>query len=166
MASALLRILGMTVGDRGFSLIEALVAMTIMLVGVLPLAQLMAASTRSNASARANSLATWLAVAKAESLRAIEWGNAGLAPSPAGALSTNTPGYVEYLDGRGTTLSDTGLVAGTPPVGTVYVRRWSVVALPATLSAVVLQVVVKPWPDRGAADAVRVAAVRTREQGQ
>jgi len=155
----------MTAADRGFSLIEALVAMTIMLVGVLPLAQLMAASTKSNTSARANSLATLLAAAKVESLRAIEWGGAGLAPTPAGALSTNTPGYVEYLDGRGATLNE-GLVAGTPPVGTVYLRRWSVVALPASLSAVVLQVVVKPWPDRGAADAVRVATVRTREQRQ
>jgi prepilin-type N-terminal cleavage/methylation domain-containing protein len=162
---ALLKTFIMTAADRGFSLIEALVAMTIMLVGVLPLAQLMAASTKSNSSARANSLATLLAAAKVESLRAIEWRGAGLAPSPAGALSTNTPGYVEYLDGRGATLSDSGLVAGTPPVGTVYLRRWSVVALPATLSAVVLQVVVKPWPDRGAADAARVTAVRTREQG-
>jgi hypothetical protein len=160
---ALLLTLGMTAGERGFSLIEALVATTIMLVGVLPIAQLIAASTKANASARANSLATLLAVTKVESLRAIEWGGAGLAPSPAGALSTNTPGYVEYLDDRGATLNGTGLVAGTPPVGTVYLRRWSVVVLPATLSAVVLQVVVKPWPDRGA-DAVRVTAVRTREE--
>ena len=161
---ALLQIAGMTAGDRGFSLIEALVAMTIMLVGVLPLAQLMAVSTKSNAAAGVNSLATLLAVAKVESLRSTEWGSADLAPSPAGALSTNTPGYVEYLDGRGARLKDAGLVAGTPPVGTVYLRRWSVDALPA-LSTVVLQVVVSHWPDRGAADAVRMTAVRTQKQG-
>jgi hypothetical protein len=81
-------------------------------------------------------------------LLTIEWGHSGLAPSPVGALSTNMPGYVEYLDGRGAPLNDVGLPVGTSPVGTVYVRRWSVEALPATVSAVVLQVVVRRWPDK------------------
>jgi hypothetical protein len=152
----------MTEGVRGFSLIEALVAMTIMLLGVVPLAVLMEASTKSNGSARTNSLATLLASAKVESLLTIEW-DSGLAASPVGTLSTNMPGYVEYLDGRGALLNDVGLAAGTSPAGTVYVRRWSVDALPATVSAVVLQVVVRRWPDRGTPDAVRIAAVRTRE---
>jgi len=155
----------MTDGDRGFSLIEALVAMSIMLVGVLPLAVLMEASTRSNGSAKANSLATLLAAAKVESLLATEWGNSSLALSPVGTLSTNVPGYVEYLDGRGVLLNDAGLVAGTSPAGTVYVRRWSADAVPTTISVVVLQVVVRHWPDRGVSDVIRIAAVRTRELG-
>ena len=139
--------------------------MTIMLVGVLSLAQLMAMSTQSNAAARARSLATLLAVSKIEALRSIDWGGAGLAPSPAGTLSANTAGYVEYLDSRGALLNVPGLMTAAPPAGTVYVRRWSVDAPQAIPNAVVIQVVVRRSPDRGAPDAARVTTVRTRKEG-
>jgi prepilin-type N-terminal cleavage/methylation domain-containing protein len=152
----------MAARDQGFSLIEALVAMTIMLVTVLPLVQLLTTSTQSNATARANSLATLLAVAKVEALRSIEWDAAALAPSPGGALLTNTPGYVDYLDGRGTLLNDPGLPTGSAPPGAVYVRRWSIEAPPAAPNTLVLQVVVRRSPDRGVAESVRMTAVRAR----
>jgi prepilin-type N-terminal cleavage/methylation domain-containing protein len=178
--------------EGGFSLIEVLVAVTILTVALTALAQLFAVSTRANSSAKATTHATLLAQQKMEQLRSLAWGfdafgtpltdsttdiavvpesahgGAGLSPSPSDALRRNTTGYVDYLDGSGTVLG-TGT---TPPAGTVYVRRWSVVpADPA--NTVVLQVMVTRHRHRGMAEAptggspfpdeVRLISVKTRK---
>jgi type II secretory pathway pseudopilin PulG len=126
----------------GFSLIEVIVATTILMTGVASLAQLIAWSARANDLARSSSAATLLAQQKVEALRA---GASELSPSPAGALLADTPGYSDYLDSRGAPLETT---TSTPPAGTVFVRRWSIDMLPGSVrDTVVLQVVVIRWSE-------------------
>jgi hypothetical protein len=62
----------------------------------------------------------------------------GLTPSPVGALSTNTDGYVDYVDAHGC-----GLGGGAvPPVGSTVIRRWSIATSDAGPDTLVLQVLV------------------------
>lgn len=60
--------------ERGFSLVEVLVASTVLTVGLVALAQLFAAATASNLNARHLTYATVLAAQKLEELRAEAWG--------------------------------------------------------------------------------------------
>ncbi len=85
-------------------------------------------------------------------------GGTGLTPSPTAALSTNTSGYCDFLDGFGNWLA-----GGTsPPGGAVYVRRWSIAPLPASPdNTLVLQVLVTTIRNRGAE--ARVVSVKTRK---
>jgi prepilin-type N-terminal cleavage/methylation domain-containing protein len=159
--------------DRGFSLVETLVATTIMTVALASLAQLFLISTKSNQSARLTTTASVLAQQKMEQLRGLTWGfdiiglpvsdttsdltvvpeqpqgGPGLTPSPDGSLRRNVDGYVDFLDGRGQSL---GSGTAAPP-NTVYVRRWSVEPLPTNPNnTLILQVLVSRWRDRGVAD--------------
>ena len=159
--------------ERGFSLIETLVATTIMAVGLASLAQLFLISTKSNQSARLTTTASVLAQQKMEQLRGLVWGfdllglplsdttsdltvvpeqpqgGPGLTPSPDGSLQNNVDGYCDFLDGRGQSLGGGSIV----PPGTVYVRRWSVEPLPINPNnTLILQVMVTRWRARGVAD--------------
>src|SRR6478736_10089132 len=60
--------------DQGFSLIEVVVAMGLLTVVSLGVAQLFAASTRSNIIARGQTSTTMLAEQKIEQIRALTWG--------------------------------------------------------------------------------------------
>src|SRR6188768_1901204 len=110
--------------DRGFSLVETLVATTIMTVALASLAQLFLISTKANQSARITTNASVLAQQKMEQLRGLMWGfdiiglpvsdttsdltvvpeqpqgGPGLTPSPDGSLQSNVDGYCDFLDGR------------------------------------------------------------------
>jgi prepilin-type N-terminal cleavage/methylation domain-containing protein len=78
----------------------------------------------------------------------------GLSPSPAGTLTQNTDGWVDYLDPNGCELGG----GGTAPDGTTYIRRWSVEPLPTNPNnTLVLQVLVTKRTNRGDADAGNVA---------
>ena len=159
--------------DRGFSLVETLVATTIMTVALASLAQLFLISTKSNQSARLTTTASVLAQQKMEQLRGLTWGfdiiglpisdttsdltvvpeqpqgGPGLTPSPEGSLRRNVDGYVDFLDGSGQSL---GGGSAAPP-NTVYVRRWSVEPLPTNPNnTLILQVMVTRWRERGVAD--------------
>lgn len=107
---------------RGFSLLEVLIATTILTVSFAALAELCAMATRTNRSARTTTYAVILAQQKMEQLRSLTWGfdaiglpltdtttdttvvperdagGTGLSLSPADALGRNTDGYVDYLD--------------------------------------------------------------------
>ena len=108
----------------GFSLVEVLVAVTVVAVGVVSLAQLLVVATGTARSARVRSMALLIAQQKLEELQ----GAPVLSdPSPAQALSTDTPPYVDRLATR----------------DGVYTRRWSIDAIPGT-DAFVLQVLVVP----------------------
>lgn len=159
--------------ERGFSLIETLVATTIMSVALASLAQLFLISTKANQSARMTTNASVLAQQKLEQLRGLTWGfdiiglplsdttsdltvvpeqpqgGPGLTPSPDGSLRSNVDGYCDFIDGRGQSLGG-GSVA---PPNTVYIRRWSVEPLPTNPNnTLVLQVMVTRWRQRGVAD--------------
>jgi hypothetical protein len=177
--------------DRGFSLIEALVATTVTTIGTLALAQLCAMSMRMNQDAHATTVATVLASQKMEQLRALAWtsdalsvpisdlatdtsvephsssGGTGLSFSPPGTLGTNTTGYCDFVDENGRTLG-----GGTaPPPTTAFVRRWSIApGPPAAIDTLAIQIAVVPIGSRrrGAStirgpDEVRLLGIRTRK---
>ncbi len=171
--------------ERGFSLVEVLVATLVLSVGLLSVAQLFALSTKGNTAARANTFTVILAQQKMEQLRALTWGfdtvglpvsdystdtsntgtlagcstsgsggATGLSPSPAGTLTQNTDGWVDYLDVNGCDLGG----GGTVPNGTTYIRRWSVEPLPTNPNnTLILQVLVTRRTNRGDADLGNVA---------
>jgi prepilin-type N-terminal cleavage/methylation domain-containing protein len=184
------RVLG---DERGFSLLEMLVAATILTVGLAALAQLFAISTRANFSAKSTTAAVILAQQKMEQLRGLTWGfdmlglpigddasdttvipqaptgGKGLSPSPLDALQTNQDGYCDFLDRYGYSLGG----GTTPPDGAVYIRRWSIEPLPTNpRNTLVLQVLVTPVRDRGSnpgahtrrlPDEARITSVKTRK---
>ena len=159
--------------DRGFSLIETLVAVSLVAVALTALLQMFAISIRANAAARQTTVATLLAGQKIEELQGAR---SGLAPSPSDSLQRNVDGRCDFLDEYGRSLG-----GGTvPPVGTVYVRRWSIESLrPGLGEGALLQVVVRPWrggmsppgvADSGPVDwrllgGTHLLAVKTREVG-
>ena len=130
--------------QRGFSLVEVVVAMAVMSTAAMAIAQLAIMSVRVNRIARSTTVATVLAVQKMEQLQAAAW--AELAASPAEVLDWNTDGYCDFLDGNGRTLA-----AGTsPPGGAVFVRRWALSPIAAG-DALVIQVAVTPVHGAGGA---------------
>jgi len=137
--------------ERGFSLIETLIAIGLLIVVAVSLAQLFAIGQRSNARARDSSMSSMLAAAKMEQIRTLSWGfdlagqpltdrsadlsvsperptgGVGLHTSPSDALDRNVDGYCDFLDGFGVPLGS----GASPPLNTAYIRRWSVAPLPA-----------------------------------
>ena len=149
--------------ERGFSLLETLVATSILTVTFAGLAQLLVVTTRANVGARTTTYAALLAQQKMEQLRGLSWGfdllglpivdtstnvadvsavaagGKGLTPSPPDALATNTNGYCDFVDRFGRVVGG----GTTPPPGTAYIRRWSIEPLPTNpANALVLQVLV------------------------
>ena len=164
---------GKRAGEAGFSLVEVLLATTLLTVAVAALAQLFAISTRANSSARASTFTTVLAQQKMEQLRSLTWGfdslglpltdtstnvtaavetptgGTGLTPSPAGTIGQNTAGYCDYLDANGQSLGG----GANAPANAVYLRRWSIEPLPTNPNnTLVLQVLVARNRPRNAAD--------------
>jgi type II secretory pathway pseudopilin PulG len=123
----------------GFSLLEVLIATTMLAAGLLALAQLFLVAAASNRDALHATRAVLLAQQQAEWLRACC--TVPAVASPPAALQDDIPGYVDYLDGHGATLG-----GGPPaPAGTVYTRRWSLEPLPSHPGAAsILQVLVTP----------------------
>lgn len=155
-------------GDRGavgFTLIEVLIAILLLVLTSVGVAQLVAMATKAIRASREQALTVLLAAAKMEQLRALEWtyvstsgvaversdfttnliapdlsgAGLGLSSSPAGALAGNTSFHAEYLDGRGRWAGSGAL----PPPDAVFVRRWAIVPVPADPArSLVLQVLV------------------------
>jgi prepilin-type N-terminal cleavage/methylation domain-containing protein len=94
--------------ERGFSLIEVLVAAVILAVGILSLAQLLAMTVSANAAAGRTTGATVLAAQKLEDLRAEPWS----------VLEANVGESADFLDRSGGSIDDSS--AG------VFRRRWFV----------------------------------------
>jgi|SRR4029453_8313248 type II secretory pathway pseudopilin PulG len=164
---------GKRAGEAGFSLVEVLLATTLLTTALVALAQLFVISTRANMNAKLTTFTTVLAQQKMEQLRSLTWGfdsqglpltdtstdltaadeaptgGRGLAPSPAGSLGENTAGYCDFLDANGQSLGG----GTTPPANAVYFRRWSVEPLPTNPNnTLVLQVLVARNRGRNAAD--------------
>jgi type II secretory pathway pseudopilin PulG len=156
----------------GFTLLEVLVATTLLFVGVAALAGLSIMATRANTAARASTFASLLAAQKMEELRSPAWGydalgqpRSDLTPSPADALTRNTTGYCDFLDAAGRLLGG----GPSPPAQAVFVRRWSIEPLPSNpANALTLQVVVtrvrtdQPGAVSVLTDEASLVTVRTR----
>jgi prepilin-type N-terminal cleavage/methylation domain-containing protein len=162
---------------RGFSLLEVLMATTIVASALAGLAQLVVMSANANASAKTATLATVLAAQKMEQLRSLAWAfdsfglplsDPRLAASPFDSLRTNSAGFCDFLDKNGQSLAEDT----TPPPGAAYLRRWSIEPLRADPDNVlVLQVLVtqrfsrgidRPINRRTPGDA-RIISIRTRK---
>ena len=146
--------------EAGFTLIEVLVALSLLVVMSLGVVWLFTVAIDGGRVARDRTIELALAVGKMEQLRSLEWrfeldasglplprtdvvtdvsadpmspGGAGLSESPAGTLDRDTPPYVDYFDGRGRWVGG----GGSPPASAAYVRRWSIHRLPADPARVI-----------------------------
>jgi prepilin-type N-terminal cleavage/methylation domain-containing protein len=173
--------------ERGFSLLEVLVATAVFTVAVGGLAELCAIASRANSAARATTTAAMLAAQKMEQLRALTWGfdefamplgdfttdltvspempntGVGLSPSPPGALAQSTAGYCDFLDATGHWLSG----GAAPPAAAVFVRRWSIEPLPthpADTLVIVTRAVHGAAPARPPPDDARLITVKGRKE--
>ena len=167
--------------NAGFSLVETMVAVTLMAGAIATLAQLFALSTRTNVASHYTTFATVLAEQKLEELRGLSWGfdtqglpvsdtstdttvspetgigGTGLKPSPTTALSEDTAGYVDYVDSYGVKVQP-GAGGNQTSSSAVYTRRWSITPLPTNPNnTLVIQVLVTRSKDRGQADQGAVA---------
>jgi prepilin-type N-terminal cleavage/methylation domain-containing protein len=106
--------------EAGFSLMEVVIAMGVMAVGLVALAQLFAISTSANHAAKTTTFATMLAQQKMEQLRGLMWGfdtlglpvsdvatNTSVVAQAAGCPAPNTAGQ-----GTGLSPSPSGTLAG------------------------------------------------------
>jgi prepilin-type N-terminal cleavage/methylation domain-containing protein len=165
----------------GFTLVEVLVALTLLSGVLLVVAQLSVVAGRAGEASKETGMATTLAAQKIEQLRALAWGMAGdgaavddfesavaewpdrpsgghgLGFSPPGTLDDNTPGYVDYLDAAGEWVG----AGASPPGAAVFARRWSIEpAGPSAPSTLVLRVAV--WRRAPAWAIARAGAVAWR----
>ena len=111
--------------QRGFSLVETIVATALLATALVALAQLVNAGVQSGAAARGRTATTLIAEQKMEQIRALPWA----------VIATMPPGVTDYLDASGNQRC-TG--AAAPCGEAVYVRRWS--AAPASFSSAVLMI--------------------------
>jgi type II secretory pathway pseudopilin PulG len=128
------------VGNRGFALLEILVASAVVIAIAAGVSGLAAMTIRAGQRARMRTTATILAVQRMEQLRSLAWTHVttaspalsmslsdvttdlsrdpptdtgpGLLISPAGTLAANVDGYVDYLDGSGRWLGNGPLTPG------------------------------------------------------
>jgi prepilin-type N-terminal cleavage/methylation domain-containing protein len=132
--------------ESGFTLVEVLVSVLVLALFASGITSLVGAAARAIVRARIETTAVLLAHRRLEQLRSLPWGwgsahlpsagidrvtdlsgadpgpgGAGLSGSPAGALDSDTVGFVDYLDHSGRWLSRVG-----PSAGTRFIRRWSV----------------------------------------
>jgi prepilin-type N-terminal cleavage/methylation domain-containing protein len=113
--------------ESGFSLVETLVAMAILLVTIGSFIQVFGIAAAANQRAARRSLASLAAMQKMEELRS-EAASA-LATSPAAVLQADVDGYNDRLPGGAT--------------GVAFTRRWSIEPLVSDpLHLLLLQVVV------------------------
>jgi type II secretory pathway pseudopilin PulG len=126
---------------RGFTILEVVVAIAVVIVSAAGVASLFVASSRAVAISRNATIAALLAREKIEQLRAVPFGDPALVPAALDSLSLDVNGY-----------------ADAPAAG--YMRRWSITPLPMyPTSSVILQVTVLHGTDR----ALRVATIRSRK---
>ena len=176
-------------GDRGFSLLETVIATGLIAGAITALAQMFAISVANNISARSGSYATVLAGQKMSSCGARH----GLRHDrlPAADLTTDTAAPIDAGWRHGAEPSPGGLTAirlarrlrrpvrpysrggETMPARAVYTRRWSIAVLPGHPDTLVLLVLVTRRANRGSADAAgatlrlsdeaRVVSLKTRK---
>lgn len=113
--------------QRGFSLIETIVATSLLAVALVTLAQFVGAGVQSGASARARAATTLIAAQKMEQIRALPWG----------AIAAMRPSVTDYLDASG----DECCPGANAPCGdAMYVRRWSATPAPFSTGVFIIDV--------------------------
>jgi prepilin-type N-terminal cleavage/methylation domain-containing protein len=133
-------------GTRGFTLIEVVIAVAVLVIVLAGVAGVWAMAAASTRAAREQTLAMQLARDKLEQLAALTWAvqpvggidvlasdvttnvsrlpattdGSGTRASPSDSLGASRATYADYLDARGRWL-DAG---PSPPAGARFVRRW------------------------------------------
>ena len=116
--------------QRGFSLVETIVATSLLAVALVTLAQFVGAGVQSGAAARARAATTLMAAQKMEQIRALPWA----------AIAAMPPDVTDYLDASG----DERCPGATAPCGdAVYVRRWSATPAPFSTGVLIIDVDVR-----------------------
>lgn len=117
--------------ERGFTLIETIIAVSLLAVALVTLAQFVGAGVQTGSAARARATTTVMAEQKMEQLRATPW--AAIA-APGGSVS-------DYLDASGRVRCE----GATEPCGdAVYERRWSATLASFSTGVLIIQVDVSP----------------------
>ncbi len=117
--------------QRGFSLIETIVATSLLAVALVTLAQVVDAGVQSGVAARTRAATALMAAQKMEQLRALTW--AVIAGMP--------PEDVDYLDASG----DQRCPGASSPCGeAMYVRRWSATPASSLTGVLIIRVDVRP----------------------
>ena len=163
-------------GAAGFTLLETLIALSLLLVALVGVAPVVAAAQRAGVLAQQSVVAQRAARDKLEQLQSLVWtsevgvpvsdwstdlsvtpprpsGGPGLGVAPTDSFLSNHDGYCDFLtvDGR-------WLAGGTrPPIGTAWVRRWSISLLDDVEDTLLLQVMVIPVQLADPASSVRAA---------
>ena len=153
---------------RGFTLVETLIAIGLLITAIAGLAQLFTSSVRFTRDSGQFGVALAAAQNKMEALRALRFGygdggelatDSRLETSPLATLSQDVAGYVEWLDASGVVLPDAD--------GAEYVRRWRISAIaPDEPEAIAVDVCVFSvrWAAREPHDAdACLAMVRVRQ---
>jgi prepilin-type N-terminal cleavage/methylation domain-containing protein len=136
----------METGQRGFTLIEVVVAVAVLIAVLSGVAGVWVMAATSTRMAREQTLEMQLARDKLEQLTSLTWSvrsvsggdvlesdittnisrrpatsdGLGTQPSPGDSLATSRATYADYLDARGTWLA----AGPSPPAGARFVRRW------------------------------------------
>ena len=147
--------------ERGFTLLEVLVALVVVAITAAGVAGLFSVAMRDARAARDQTATALMAMAKMEELRALTWRFDASTGAPRSDLTTdlsrsppdssgtglsstnatlerNTPGSVDYLDIRGRWVGN----GSSPPPDATYIRRWQVESLPANPDSLLLRVLV------------------------
>src|SRR6187200_10124 len=111
--------------SRGFSLVETLIATTLMAGALVSLAQCVGAAAQSGAAARTRALAALMAAQKMEQMRVVPWDAIASA-----SLVT------EFLDAAGQLrCPDDDVPCGEA----VFVRKWSAVRAPFSTGILIVE---------------------------
>ncbi|MEO5742627.1 MAG: hypothetical protein ABIS29_18730 [Vicinamibacterales bacterium] len=116
--------------QRGLSLVETIIATSLLAVALVSLAQFVGAGVQSGAAARALATTTVMAEQKMEQIRAMPW------PAIAAMSSDST----DYLDASG---EERCRGANAPCGEAVYVRRWSATQAPFSAGVLIIDVDVR-----------------------
>ena len=113
--------------QRGFSLVETLVATSLLAGALVALAQFVGAAVQTGAVGSARAATTLIAIQKVEQIRALPW--EVLAAMPAETT--------EYLDAAG----HERCPGATAPCGdAMYVRRWTTAFAPFSAGVLIIEV--------------------------
>jgi len=136
--------------EGGFTLIEVLVAIVILSVGLLSLAQMMVLATSSNTLSGRMTSSSALAKEQLERLKAAPFYTDPRAQArnpmlaDGGKIDVAEPGYVQYYDSDGIPTVDRA--------GALYEVRWEIETFPSPLPLAMVQIRVRCLPAAGMED--------------